>query len=311
MSSPGALYGEVVRTEGRPCGDASSGASSDAADDFELPHCKIRRNYNCTKCTYYTQNPRAYLVHTRDVHFVKLKIFDCPNCMYASRHHQKLMRHIKMVHGRSMSNSSKVEPEMSPADIVEQNNRMEDMLEEIEDIDDSPMELDDNFEEQEPSEDVKEEEEKPESSPGKEKRNFYSCDKCYYVTHIRARYTKHVKYHTMPMIKCTICDFQTPYKWNLDRHMKNHGGSGSFSCFVCNFTADIQQSMTVHEMNHHTRPQGGPRPGRRRNRVGASETTLTDVQLPLPKEEDGSGDSSVSVRYSFSVVPLGDAIFSI
>lgn len=44
------------------------------------------------------------------------------------------------------------------------------------------------------------------------------------------------------------------YKWNLDRHMKNHGGNGPFKCSVCNFTADIKQSLTVHEMNHHIPP---------------------------------------------------------
>lgn len=32
------------------------------------------------------------------------------------------------------------------------------------------------------------------------------------MTHIRARYTKHVKYHSMPMIKCDACDFSSAYK---------------------------------------------------------------------------------------------------
>lgn len=36
--------------------------------------------------------------------------------------------------------------------------------------------------------------------------------------------------------------------------MKNHGGNGPFRCSVCNFTADIKQSLTVHEMNHHIPP---------------------------------------------------------
>ncbi|XP_043593864.1 zinc finger protein 91-like isoform X4 [Bombus pyrosoma] len=88
------------------------------------------------------------------------------------------------------------------------------------------------------------------------KRRFFRCAKCYYVTHVRARYTKHVKYHSMPMIKCDACDFRTPYKWNLDRHTKNHGGGGAFQCRACNFTADIRQSLTVHETNHHEPPVG-------------------------------------------------------
>lgn len=92
------------------------------------------------------------------------------------------------------------------------------------------------------------------------------------------------------MIKCNMCDFRTPYKWNLDRHMKNHGGSGPFKCAACNFTADIKQSLTVHEMNHHDPPVGhaalaaggsgvlslqtqlgSGSSGRKRNRVGGSD----------------------------------------
>ncbi|XP_076671876.1 uncharacterized protein LOC143370521 isoform X5 [Andrena cerasifolii] len=88
------------------------------------------------------------------------------------------------------------------------------------------------------------------------KRRFFRCTKCSYVTHVRARYTKHVKYHSMPMIKCDACDFRTPYKWNLDRHTRNHGGGGAFQCRACNFTADIRQSLTVHETNHHEPPVG-------------------------------------------------------
>lgn len=41
---------------------------------------------------------------------------------------------------------------------------------------------------------------------------FFRCVKCNYITNVRARFTKHVKYHSMPMIKCDTCDFRTPYK---------------------------------------------------------------------------------------------------
>lgn len=47
------------------------------------------------------------------------------------------------------------------------------------------------------------------------KRRFYRCPKCTYMTHVRARFTKHVKYHSMPLIKCNDCDFKTPYKVKL------------------------------------------------------------------------------------------------
>lgn len=43
-------------------------------------------------------------------------------------------------------------------------------------------------------------------------------------------------------------------QWNLDRHTRNHGGGGAFQCRACDFTADIRQSLTVHETNHHDPP---------------------------------------------------------
>ncbi|XP_071561756.1 uncharacterized protein [Temnothorax nylanderi] len=139
------------------------------------------------------------------------------------------------------------------------------------------------------------------------KRKFFRCAKCDYVTHIRARYTKHVKYHSMPMIKCDACDFSSAYKWNLERHMRNHGGGGAFKCRACNFTADIRQSLTVHESYHHDPPVGQvnrksnnaferkPRNSPKRyNQVGAS-----DFREALNKNEStttsaGSSDSFVS-----------------
>lgn len=305
-SPPSAQAGEVatvVRSlEGRLCDDASSEAFSDTAEDFELPQCKIRRNYTCTKCTFYTQNPRTYLVHTRDVHFVKLKIFDCPFCVYASRHRQKLSRHVEMVHGATLSESNtKMEIDMSPSNGEIEEERIEDLLEEIEECDDIHLDAEDvNEVPFDRLEDIDVDPERaterlPATNLTKNKDNFFSCDKCNYVTHLKARFTKHVKYHSMPMIKCTVCDFRTPYKWNLDRHMKNHGGTGSFHCSMCNFTADIKQSLTVHEMNHHTPSVGQSAASRRRNRVGASDSVFAEAAgTQLPKEEEGSGDSRSS-----------------
>ncbi|CAG7815402.1 unnamed protein product [Allacma fusca] len=83
-------------------------------------------------------------------------------------------------------------------------------------------------------------------------KKFFRCTTCSYVTNVKARFTKHVKYHSMPLIKCDFCDFKTPYKWNLDRHYKNHNGEGDLHCPLCNFTADIKQSLTVHVQNHHS-----------------------------------------------------------
>ncbi|XP_045766941.1 zinc finger protein Xfin-like isoform X3 [Maniola jurtina] len=311
MSSPqSAQLGEVATLvrplEGRLCGDASSEASSDAAEDFELPQCKIKRNYNCTKCTFYTQNPRAYLVHTRDVHFERLKIYDCPYCIYASRHQQKLTRHVKMVHESPSvkETGTLLPPTLQTSEPIE---KMEELLEEVEECDDMQIDVEDYNEEALERNFETEAASANDAAPDQptDRSNFFPCSKCNYVTHIRSRYTKHVKYHSMPMIKCTMCDFRTPYKWNLDRHMKNHGGNGSFHCTMCNFTADIRQSLTVHEMNHHSPPVGQTGSNRRRNRVGASDlpagVDTADASALILKEEEGSGDS----RSSHSASEMG------
>lgn len=80
---------------------AQKSTSSEIGDNIEqqLPQCKIKRNYSCSNCTYFTQNPRKYLTHLRDVHGEKIIINECKRCLYASRHYQKLVRHMKMVHG--------------------------------------------------------------------------------------------------------------------------------------------------------------------------------------------------------------------
>ncbi|KAG5893691.1 hypothetical protein JTB14_017801 [Gonioctena quinquepunctata] len=271
LVSGDALYDDTVAS--------AAGSAEDADDDCydqdqlkELPDCKVKRNYTCTSCEFFTQNPREYLYHLRDVHHEKVKIYECPSCLYASKHFQKLLRHTKMVHGDSSGVASK-RPAPPP--------------EEEQDVDeDAPEEADERTssstlfkcsvcEFTSRSQALLTKHEREEHI----KTKFFRCSKCTYVTHIKARYTKHVKYHSMPMIKCDMCDFRTPYKWNLDRHCKNHNGNGAFRCSACNFTADIKQSLTVHEMNHHVPPVGqaaGLGVGRRRNKVGASDTTAAE-----------------------------------
>ncbi|CAG9814202.1 unnamed protein product [Phaedon cochleariae] len=256
MSVPSMVHrsGETATTAVR--------SNSDADQLKDLPDCKVKRNYTCAECDYFTQNPRVYLYHLRDAHDEKVKIYECPNCLYASRHFQKLLRHKKMVHGEQQVRDEEeeeedtmvgrqeeaVQPAVYKCSVCEFSSRSQQQL--------TRHEREEHI-----------------------KTKFFRCSKCTYVTHIKARYTKHVKYHSMPMIKCDMCDFRTPYKWNLDRHCKNHNGNGAFRCSACNFTADIKQSLTVHEMNHHVPPVGqaaGLGVGRRRNKVGASDATAAE-----------------------------------
>ncbi|XP_049280284.1 uncharacterized protein LOC125762355 isoform X1 [Anopheles funestus] len=75
-----------------------------------LPQCKIKRNYSCSSCNYFTQNPRSYLTHLRDTHGEKISVNECKRCLYASRHHQKLARHMRMVHGVTAESSKTTTP---------------------------------------------------------------------------------------------------------------------------------------------------------------------------------------------------------
>lgn len=285
--------------------DDTSAADND--DDVDLPQCKIKRNYSCNLCPFFSQNPRSFLYHSRDVHFDRIKIYECAQCLYASKHSQKLQRHVNMIHVAGKNRIKKVNkvvkiekkkefkpikpkpPEVVPVE--------EKKVEEV-----VPVLPDVKIEEEMvmPDEDLVDGELKCSVCNFTSKRHtlmrrhervvhlkkrFLRCSKCSYVTHVKARYTKHVKYHSMPMIKCDLCDFRTPYKWNLDRHYKNHCGTGAFQCSKCNFRADIKQSLTVHEMNHHVPPVGqGAIMARKKNKVGASETTALESDN-IDKEE--------------------------
>lgn len=287
-------------------------------EEKDLPQCKIKRNYTCTHCKYFTQNPRHFLQHLRDVHNEKVRIYECPNCLYASRHFQKLLRHMKMVHrscdGVELPDFSRRRITKDNDKKKKNNNKTESTEAQIqipEEIEE-PVEISVEPEVVELTQESEEEEEAYTPTNGSKFKcplcpftttsstqltkhghqhvntKFFRCGKCSYVTHIKARYTKHVKYHSMPMIKCDLCDFRTPYKWNLDRHMKNHGGWGAFRCGACNFAADIKQSLTVHEMNHHVPPVGqaaGLGTGRRRNKVGASDTMAVEDEMDRREQE--------------------------
>lgn len=288
-------------------------------DDKDLPQCKIRRNYSCTNCNYFTQNPRHFLYHLRDVHQEKVKIYECPNCLYASKHFQKLLRHMKMIHGSNDNlelsdiTKSKLHKKKKRVDHehrlrADNNSRVEQgppdkrNKQDLTQFDDTMGKLSSelkcslcSFTTRHQGQLTKHEKQEH------IKTKFFRCTKCSYVTHIKARFTKHVKYHSMPMIKCDLCDFRTPYKWNLDRHYKNHNGHGSFRCSACNFTADIKQSLTVHEMNHHVPPVGqaaGLGVSRRRNKVGASDTTAIESDLLA----DDSPDLQVAPIHLFPQV---------
>lgn len=71
---------------------------AESLDDSYLPPTKIKRSYKCSICQHSTVNPRLHLKHRIDLHGHKLKIVECPYCVYACQYRQKLNRHMRLVH---------------------------------------------------------------------------------------------------------------------------------------------------------------------------------------------------------------------
>ncbi|XP_034666091.1 PR domain zinc finger protein 5 [Drosophila subobscura] len=345
----------------------------------QLPQCKIRRNYSCGHCAFFTQNPRSHLSHLRDVHGERISINECKLCLYASRHFQKLVRHMKMVHGctdkskrlpgeegqgqgrgkRNISREAlkrrleesivmprpaaavaeaddskgisprlvhimqngpsleqlKTELKQQEQDLlakVQAYNRQQEMLElqkivaNGDNIFSMAFELqrkmmtptpDTNDSVQMDFQNNNSSSDSEGSSPTNEEAAMsndpkkYQCQKCSYSTPIRARFKKHVKYHSMPLIKCDLCDFHSPYKWNLDRHTKNHGAAGHFKCSLCDFSTDIKQSLTIHELNHHVPAVGHPT----RRRAAKELEGQLDLKPSSSKKHSPSIDASLEL----------------
>ncbi|XP_071519036.1 uncharacterized protein [Panulirus ornatus] len=260
------------------------------SESKSLPDCRLKRNYCCVHCGINTQNPREYLYHLRDEHGERMKVFECPRCIYASKNQQKLIRHARMVHKLKIKRQESSSPykrqfkspranvsplkstraSVSPGKSIRGSpgksprssestpdgwDGMDDDEDSHIDHDESPMKADDKklhyCEHCDFSCRSRKLLNRHETSYHL-KRRFFRCVKCNYVTHLKGRYTKHMKYHQLPILKCDYCDFRTPYRWNLDRHLKNHTEDcGEYKCHLCNFTAQIKQSLTVHISNHH------------------------------------------------------------
>ncbi|XP_018019801.1 uncharacterized protein LOC108676258, partial [Hyalella azteca] len=287
-----------------------------------LPRCKMTRTYVCEYCNLSTQNPRDHLYHIRDVHFEAIHIYECKSCQYASKNFTKLTRHMQMVHKfnlemdesgvkRKINSASYEAP--SPAHVKESfimaskkpSKSVSKLQVEVEESE--PLHEDFGEEAEEEVDEVSSRKEdqnnhcdhcdfvgKSQKALSKHeeschlKRTFYRCSKCAYATQLKGRYTKHMKYHQLPIIKCDFCDFRTPYRWNLDRHCRNHTDeSGEHKCHLCNFTAQIKQSLTVHVANHHLTPDQVKERDQKRT-IGATELgefATDEEELELMKME--------------------------
>lgn len=215
--------------------------------NHDIKPVKMSRNYYCIDCKISTRNPRVYLEHRRDFHQDSMTIHKCKLCVYASKHSQKLTRHMRTVHRDVVSNVRPIitentlrqpiahAPEMVQSLRYDKSARIttcklcglytanKSILMQHIHTDHSDVQI-------------------------------YRCDQCEYSHYIRDRFNRHHRYHSMNYVQCKLCEFQTIYRWNLERHMRHHVDSISmgFRCKKCNFTASTKQSITAHEIAHHS-----------------------------------------------------------
>lgn len=198
-----------------------------------------RRTYTCTECDLVTKWPREFLTHRRDVHGDRISIHDCPFCEYASKQPQKLQRHCNIVHKEEMNSETPRQVTKAASPAVAAEVRVHIPQEKVFKCTSCAF--------QSRSRVHVEEHEKTVHL----KRRFYRCTQCGYVCHEKGRYTRHMRFHTLPKIKCQYCNFQTCYKWNMDRHLKYHTSDGEFSCNQCGFMTMSRKSLTAHCLHHH------------------------------------------------------------
>lgn len=208
---------------------------------------KMSRNYYCADCKCSTRNPRVYLEHRRDFHRDSITIHKCTLCMYASKHSQKLTRHIRTVHRdiihstahpigqKALHQPNATASEFLPHHLQGDKSARITTCKLCGLYTANKSVLMQHIAAEHP--DVR----------------IYRCDKCEYSHYIRDRYNRHHRYHSMNYVQCKLCEFRTIYRWNLERHMRHHVDSISmgFRCKQCNFTASTKQSITAHEIAHH------------------------------------------------------------
>lgn len=247
--------------------DTSLTSDSTSSPDNNLGPLKVKRSYNCIECGLLTSNPREYLYHLKNNHGEKISVFECKYCIYASKHIQKLHRHCSLVHRLLIDKDPEYQKQLEAS----KEKRAKPVMNKLVPI----LPLVNGVVRNGPSKI-----EKPATRSRNQtilkcsvcpyqtrnnaflqhhektvhlKKRFFRCLQCGYTTSERGRYTKHIRYHSLPKMQCEFCFFKTAYKWNMERHMKNHeeGAEGAFHCASCNFTTSTKQSFKSHVTNHH------------------------------------------------------------
>lgn len=285
---------------------------------------KVKRSYNCDRCGLLTSNPREYLYHLRNTHGEKISVFECKYCIYASKHVQKLQRHCGLVHRQLIAKDPEYQKQLEAQKekrIRPGMNRLASSTLPNASTGNSVFKASNSSDVHRP---VRSKAQLPfrcslcpyqtrnkgflihHEKTVHFKKRLYRCLQCGYVTHEKGRYTKHIKYHSLPKMQCEYCFFKTAYKWNMDRHMKNHenGAEGAFQCTACNFTTSTKQSFKSHVTNHHNNSSVEEFVDQSQDMNGENEDSGEWIDMedaPDQTEENITSDESASIEpYSFT-----------
>ena len=253
----------------------SDSLASAVKADGSLAPTRIRRQYNCNDCGFHTVNPREFLYHRRDAHGQKVKIVECPYCVYACQYFQKLQRHMLLVH--KLETSITPPGDQSPAESAEVINGQRDLptdsasratisaggsllrravqgnisqpqlfpangKSEI----DKELDMDDD--------DLGEQMSPDEMDPDllvDPSKKLFRCEQCEYISNEQYLFNKHKKYHQTKPRQCDKCDFNTRFPPSFEAHSASHGSNAAFTCDRCDFASEFEREINVHLSSHH------------------------------------------------------------
>ncbi|KAF6205778.1 hypothetical protein GE061_019952 [Apolygus lucorum] len=87
----------------------------------------------------------------------------------------------------------------------------------------------------------------------------YACGDCGWRTATSSSFGRHKskpctsytgKRETAKIYNCNVCDFQTPYRCSVQRHMTVHTGEKPFGCDKCSYRTNVKYSLIAHLQTH-------------------------------------------------------------
>ena len=87
----------------------------------------------------------------------------------------------------------------------------------------------------------------------------FKCKHCVFIAVTKEEFWNHSRQHIKPekMLTCPKCLFVTEYKHHLDYHLRNHFGTKSHKCLMCNYRCVNKSMLNSHMKAHASHYQYG------------------------------------------------------